>query len=157
MLLSREAGEHSVRLMMYYGSDSLLTVEQASQTNEPFQVFVTQLEDGQQGYFLQKTAGLASAMPAGEYSDSDWHFVGSDRTLTEQLNRWQDRNQFEQDMLDWYRQDALGIYGDNGQIGDIYSYDFHELVNVILPIENGKLQLYSHGRTKALRIGVSIN
>ncbi|PSU99942.1 M66 family metalloprotease [Photobacterium kishitanii] len=126
MLLSREAGEHSVRLMMYYGSDSLLTAEQASQTNEPFQVFVTQLEDGQQGYFLQKTAGLASAMPAGEYSDSDWHFVGSDRTLTEQLNRWQDRNQFEQDMLDWYRQDALGIYGDNGQIGDIYSYDFHD-------------------------------
>lgn len=127
MSLSRTMADHDQRMAAYYDVDAPLTVEMASQTMKPYQLFVTKLADGQKGYFLQKTLGHSSPMPTDAQSDSNWRFIASTNTLNAQLTQWQDRAQFEQDALAWNQQETMGEWGDNqqrGQIGHYYLYDF---------------------------------
>ncbi|TLS81010.1 hypothetical protein FD722_16810 [Photobacterium damselae subsp. damselae] len=124
--VERKGLDHSARLKAYYGVEEVLTAEQAGITSTPYQLFKTRLKDDQLGYFLQKTAGVVTEMPNGEFSNAEWHFVGSDNSLNETLSRWLNRDEFEQDVMTWYRQDAIGEYGDTGKVGDVFLYDFHD-------------------------------
>lgn len=127
ILLDREGTDHQARIKAYYGLDELLTQTDINSTTKPYSVFVHRLTDGTQSYFMQKIAGAGGSLPTTAVSDQYWHFIASDSTLTEQLALWQDRDQFEIALLDWYSQDNIKNWGDNnqyGNIGDVYIYDF---------------------------------
>ncbi|EDP59636.1 M66 family metalloprotease [Vibrio sp. AND4] len=124
--VERKGLDHDARLKAYYRVEEILSAEQAATTNVPFQLFKSSLKGGQQGYFLQKSAGDASEMPTDEFSNSEWHFIASDHSLDETLTRWLERDEFEQDVANWYRQEKLRAHGETGEVGDIYLYDFHD-------------------------------
>ncbi|TXY05692.1 M66 family metalloprotease [Vibrio mimicus] len=118
------------RVKSYFGVSRLLTWdERASTTWEDAQsaVFVGQIE-GENHYFIQKRPGEGDAFPIHGDSNQDWYFLGSDSTIQaylSELNR--DLASFERALLEWYQQDAMGVWGSNGQRGnvnDIYQYGF---------------------------------
>ncbi|ENM5735373.1 peptidase M66 [Vibrio mimicus] len=118
------------RVKSYFGVSRLLTWdERASTTWEDAQsaVFVGQIE-GENHYFIQKRPGEGDAFPIHGDSNQDWYFLGSDSTIQaylSELNR--DLASFERALLEWYQQDAMGVWGSDGQRGnvnDIYQYGF---------------------------------
>ncbi|GAL04439.1 TagA-related protein [Photobacterium aphoticum] len=126
ILIDREGDDHATRMQQYFGVEALLTWDQRATTTQPFAIFVQTQEDGSRAYFMQKWR-VKAKFPSGEYSNADWLFITNDQLLTEQLVIWQDQGVFEQDLLDWYRQDRMREWGDDGQWGtpgDVYEYDF---------------------------------
>lgn len=118
------------RVKSYFGVSRLLTWdERTSTTWEDAQsaVFVGQIE-GENHYFIQKRPGEGDAFPIHGDSNQDWYFLGSDSTIQaylSELNR--DLASFERALLEWYQQDAMGVWGSDGQRGnvnDIYQYGF---------------------------------
>ncbi|KQB08654.1 peptidase M66 [Vibrio metoecus] len=129
--LNRAAGVSiEARVQSYFGVSRLLTWDERTSTtwdNAPNAVFVGQIE-GENHYFIQKRPGEGDAFPTFEESNQDWVFLGSDssiQTYLAELNR--DLASFERALLEWYQQDAMGVWGSDGQRGkvnDIYQYVF---------------------------------
>ncbi|NOI03513.1 peptidase M66 [Vibrio anguillarum] len=118
------------RVQSYFGVSRLLTWdERTSTTWDKAQnaVFVGQI-DGENHYFIQKRPGEGEAFPMLGESNLDWVYLGSDSTIQAylaELNR--DLASFERSLLEWYQQDAMGVWGSDGQRGqvnDIYQYAF---------------------------------
>ncbi|ENM5934777.1 peptidase M66 [Vibrio mimicus] len=118
------------RVKSYFGVSRLLTWDERTSTtweNAQSAVFVGQIE-GENHYFIQKRPGEGDAFPIHGDSNQDWYFLGSDSTIQaylSELNR--DLASFERALLEWYQQDAMGVWGSDGQRGnvnDIYQYGF---------------------------------
>ena len=127
ILLDREVNDHATRIKRYYGVDSLFSWDQRMMTLQPFAIFVDTLSDGNHAYFMQKVAGQGGEFPTSEESNTDWYFLATDSSLTAKLASWKDQQTFEQDVLDWYRQNEFGQWGSNGKygtVGDIYDYNY---------------------------------
>ncbi|RBM68430.1 peptidase M66 [Vibrio tarriae] len=114
----------------YFGVSRLLTWDERTSTtwdNASNAVFVGQIE-GENHYFIQKRPGEGEAFPTRGASNQDWIWLGSDSSIQEtltELNR--DLASFERMLLEWYQQDAMGVWGSDGQRGnvnDIYQYAF---------------------------------
>jgi hypothetical protein len=127
ILLDRQPGDNEARIMAYYGVDKLLTWEQRlTTTGQRYTVFVNTLVDGTNEYLMQKMPAKGGAFPTNQTSNADWYYLTSDIALAEQFQAWQNIAVFEDDLLQWYAQDALGDWGENGQkgtIGDVFDYD----------------------------------
>lgn len=126
--LDRQAGDNIARITAYYDVDTLLTWEQrlTTTTAQRYAIFANTLVDGSNEYLMQKTPGKGGAFPTDQTSNADWYYLTSDIALAEQFAAWQNRAVFEDDLLQWYAQDALGHWGANGQrgtIGDVFDYD----------------------------------
>lgn len=84
--------------------------------------------EGENHYFIQKRPGEGEAFPTRGASNQDWIWLGSDSSIQEtltELNR--DLASFERMLLEWYQQDTMGVWGRDGQRGnvnDIYQYAF---------------------------------
>ncbi len=118
------------RVKGYFAASRLLSWEERHSTawgSTENAVFVGQIE-GENHYFIQKRPGEGDAFPTNAASNQDWYFLGSDSTIQaylDELNR--DLASFERALLEWYQQDAMGIWGSDGQRGkvnDIYQYAF---------------------------------
>jgi len=118
------------RVQSYFGVSRLLTWDERTSTtwdNASNAVFVGQIE-GENHYFIQKRPGEGEAFPTRRASNQDWIWLGSDSSIQEtltELNR--DLASFERMLLEWYQQDAMGVWGSDGQRGnvnDIYQYAF---------------------------------
>lgn len=118
------------RVKSYFGVSRLLTWDERTSTtweDEQSAVFVGQIE-GENHYFIQKRPGEGDAFPIYGDSNQDWYFLGNDSTIQaylSELNR--DLASFERALLEWYQQDAMGVWGSDGQRGnvnDIYQYGF---------------------------------
>ncbi|MGU3227306.1 M66 family metalloprotease [Vibrio cholerae] len=118
------------RVQSYFGVSRLLTWDERTSTtwdNASNAVFVGQIE-GENHYFIQKRPGEGEAFPTRGASNQDWIWLGSDSSIQEtltELNR--DLASFERMLLEWYQQDAMGVWGSDGQRGnvnDIYQYAF---------------------------------
>ncbi|AMG01880.1 M66 family metalloprotease [Vibrio mimicus] len=118
------------RVKSYFGVSRLLTWDERTSTtwdNASSTVFVGQIE-GENHYFIQKRPGEGEAFPTRGASNQDWIWLGSDSSIQEylaELNR--NLASFERVLLEWYQQDAMGVWGSDGQRGkvnDIYQYAF---------------------------------
>ncbi len=120
------------RVSAYFDQSRLLTSDERLNTGWGSQenaVFVSDRDaNGDKSYFIQKRPGAGGEFPVGGQSDADWHYLGNDadiEALVAELNS--DSATFEQHILDWYKQDRMREWGDNGTNGtvnDIYVYHF---------------------------------
>lgn len=120
----------AVRVQNYFGLSRLMSWDERTLTtwdDNPGAVFVGQI-DGENHYFIQKRPGQGDVFPMHGESNQDWFFLGSDRSIQDELldlNR--DLASFERALLEWYKQDSMGVWGrdgQRGQINDIYQYAF---------------------------------
>lgn len=118
------------RVQSYFGVSRLLTWDERTSTtwdNAYNAVFVGQIER-ENHYFIQKRPGEGEAFPTRGASNQDWIWLGSDSSIQETLTEFnRDLASFERMLLEWYQQDAMGVWGSDGQRGnvnDIYQYAF---------------------------------
>ena len=131
--LNRQNLSNVERLKNYFEQASLLTWDQRTTTTwdtSSSAVFINPTDDGINEYFIQRTPAQGGEFPINKVSNSDWIYLADDNSLN-QLVLEMGTNQavFEQLVLDWYKQDNFGNWGDNGQkgnVGDIYTYHFHD-------------------------------
>ena len=123
--------DNAQRVASYFNQPQLLTWEQASSTTwgqSENAIFIDTDESGERRYFMQKRPGVNSALPVQNTSDADWRFIGSDTDIEQyiaELNS--DLAKFEAEILNWHKQDRMGVWGENnntGTINDIYVYHF---------------------------------
>ncbi|MEC6815299.1 M66 family metalloprotease [Photobacterium toruni] len=131
--LNRDMVSNVERIKDYFKQPALFTWDQrliTSWNSSNSAVFINLTAEGINEYFIQRIPAKGDAFPTNKASNRDWIYLGDDNSLN-QLVVEMGTNQavFEQLVLDWYKQDSFGNWGDNGKkgnVGDIYTYHFHD-------------------------------
>ncbi|WP_162270808.1 M66 family metalloprotease [Photobacterium aquimaris] len=131
--LNRQNLSNIERVKNYFEQSALFTWDQRTTTtwdSSNSAVFINPTAEGVNEYFIQRTPAQGGEFPTNKASNRDWIYLADDNSLN-QLILEMSTNQavFEQLVLDWYKQDSFGNWGDNGQtgnVGDIFTYHFHD-------------------------------
>ncbi|KDN26253.1 peptidase M66 [Vibrio fortis] len=115
-------------LLTQFGKKDIYSWSQRKSTKEVGEVFVyNNPYNKNKDYFLQKRPGSGWYYPKNSESNNDWIYIGSLNEIKEYLLYKNSSSiNFENSILDWYKQDEINRWerNRNGIVGDIYVYEY---------------------------------